>query len=163
LKYWTWKEANPVGASRVWIAGAKVLSGSRPVNLVGWMQLFLALSVSLGASVSVQAQARPPVQINTNVQLVQVPVIVFDDKGGVASDLKKDDFRLFEDGVEQRILYCERQRESVSFVILDDLSSSMTRKIPFGILMSNRSGTETSFRCMESHRGQETLSPSRAI
>jgi len=29
------------------------------------------------------------------------------------------------------ILYCERERESVSFVILDDLSSSMTRKIPF--------------------------------
>jgi len=64
-------------------------------------------------------------------ELVQVPVIVFDDKGGVASNLKKDDFRLFEDGVEQRILHCERERESVSFIILDDLSSSMTRKIPF--------------------------------
>src|SRR5437879_8617099 len=113
------------------MAGGRILAGSRPVNLAGWMQLLLALSAWLGGSVSVQAQARPPVQINTNVQLVQIPVIVFDDKGGVASDLKKDDFRLFEDGVEQRILYCERERESVSFVILDDLSSSMTRKIPF--------------------------------
>jgi Ca-activated chloride channel family protein len=120
-----------VGASRVSIVGGRVQAGFRSVNLTGWMQLSLALGVSLGASVSMQAQARPPVQINTNVQLVQVPVIVFDDKGGVASNLKKDDFRLFEDGVEQRILYCEREREPVSFVILDDLSSSMTRKIPF--------------------------------
>jgi Ca-activated chloride channel homolog len=95
------------------------------------VQLFLALGLSLCASLSTQAQARPSVQIDTKVQLVQVPVIVFDDKGGVASNLKKDDFRIFEDGVEQRILYCERERESVSFVILDDLSSSMTRKIPF--------------------------------
>jgi len=50
---------------------------------------FLALGLSLGASVSTQAQARPPYNY-TKVQLVQVPVIVFDDKGVVASDLKKD-------------------------------------------------------------------------
>src|SRR4029077_14524017 len=96
-----------------------------------WMQLFLALGLSLCAGSSTQAQARPPVQIDTKEQLVQVPVIVFDDKGGVATNLKKEDFRIFEDGVEQRILYCEREREPISFVILDDLSSSMTRKIPF--------------------------------
>src|SRR5207245_7898527 len=34
-------------------------------------------------------------------------------------------------GVEQDILYFERERVPVSFVILADLSSSMTRKIPF--------------------------------
>jgi len=120
-----------VGASRVSISGGRVLAAFPSINLAGWMQLLLALGLSLGARHSTQAQARPPVQINTNVELVQVPVIVFDDKGGVASNLKKDDFRIFEDGVEQRILHCERERESVSFIILDDLSSSMTRKIPF--------------------------------
>jgi len=56
---------------------------------------------------------------------------VFDDKGTVATDLKKDDFRIFDNGVEQRILYLERERVPVSFVVLADLSSSMTRKIPF--------------------------------
>jgi Ca-activated chloride channel family protein len=95
------------------------------------MRLFFALGLSLGASHSTRSQASPPVQFGASAELVQIPVIVFDDKGGVAGNLKKDDFRLFEDGVEQRILYCERERESVSFVILDDLSSSMTRKIPF--------------------------------
>jgi Ca-activated chloride channel homolog len=113
------------------MAGGRILATSPLLIRARRMQLFLALGLSLCAGSSTQAQARPPVQIDTKVQLVQVPVIVFDDKGGVASNLKKDDFRIFEDGVEQRILYCERQRESVSFVILDDLSSSMTRKIPF--------------------------------
>ena len=120
-----------MGASRVSISGGRVLAPSPSINLPRWTHLFLALGFSLGAGLPTQAQARLPVRFGANVELVQIPVIVFDDKGGVASNLKKDDFRLFEDGVEQRILYCERERESVSFVILDDLSSSMTRKIPF--------------------------------
>jgi Ca-activated chloride channel family protein len=70
-------------------------------------------------------------RIVANVELVQIPVIVFDDKGAVAANLKKDDFRVLEDGVEQQLVYCERERESVSFVILADQSESMTKKIPF--------------------------------
>jgi Ca-activated chloride channel family protein len=120
-----------VVASRVSIFGRSAPAASALLIGAKWVQVIFGLGLSLGATLSTQAQARPPIQINTNVQLVQVPVIVFDDRGGVASNLKKDDFRIFEDGVEQRILFCERERESVSFVILDDLSSSMTRKIPF--------------------------------
>src|SRR5208282_1886538 len=56
---------------------------------------------------------------------------VFDDKGSVATNLDKNDFLVLEDGIEQKILHCDRERESASFVILDDLSSSMTEKIPF--------------------------------
>lgn len=78
-----------------------------------------------------RAQVRASTAIDVNVELVQIPVVVFDDHGAVATNLKKSDFRLFEDGVEQRILYFERERVPVSFVILADLSSSMTRKIPF--------------------------------
>ena len=79
----------------------------------------------------VRAQSRAQTQIVANVELVQIPVTIFDDKGSVATDLKKSDFRLFDDGIEQRILYFERERVPVSFVVLADLSSSMTRKIPF--------------------------------
>lgn len=77
------------------------------------------------------AQAPTQVRIVANVELVQVPVIIFDDRGTVATSLKKSDFRLYEDGNEQRILYVERERIAVSFVILADVSSSMTGKIPF--------------------------------
>jgi Ca-activated chloride channel family protein len=95
--------------------------------------LFTALCVSFcmkSASLS-QAQTRAYPPIAVNVELVTVPVVVFDNKGAVATNLKKDDFRLLDDGVVQQILYFDRVRTPVSFVILADLSSSMTRKIPF--------------------------------
>ncbi|HTQ61018.1 MAG TPA: VWA domain-containing protein [Candidatus Solibacter sp.] len=82
------------------------------------------------ASVSC-AQALAPVRIVAKVELVQLPVIIFDDKGVAVTSLKKNDFRLFDDGVEQRILHLERERVAVSFVILADVSSSMRSKIPF--------------------------------
>jgi Ca-activated chloride channel family protein len=77
------------------------------------------------------AQSQPDVRIVTSVELVQIPVTVFDDRGSVATNLSKSDFRVQEDGVEQQILSCDRERQPVSFVILADLSSSMTEKIPF--------------------------------
>jgi len=77
------------------------------------------------------AQVNSNTEIVANVELVQVPVVVFDDKGTVATNLGRNDFRIVDDGVEQRILYCDRQRLPVSLVILADLSSSMTSKVPF--------------------------------
>jgi len=113
------------------MGGASVGAAPLPRSLFRWTCSLLVVGLSLGTSVSSRAQTKPAPRINTEVELVQIPVIVLDEKGGVATNLKKEDFRIFEDGVEQRILYCEREREPVSFVILDDLSSSMTRKIPF--------------------------------
>ncbi len=76
-------------------------------------------------------QFKPNVVIGVDVNLVQIPVVVFDEKGAIAIGLQKNDFRLVQDGVEQPVLYCDRQRESVSFVIVDDVSQSMTPKLPF--------------------------------
>jgi VWFA-related protein len=101
---------------------------------VKWAGVFLVAACAMiwEASTPVsRAQAHAPVRIVANVELVQLPVIVLDDKGTVATILKKSDFRLFDDGVEQRILYLERERVAVSFVILADVSSSMRNKIPF--------------------------------
>jgi Ca-activated chloride channel family protein len=95
--------------------------------------LLLVLTLSIGASHKLvgQVQSKPKVVFGVDVKLVQIPVVVFNEKGAVVKDLQKNDFRVTEDGVEQRLLYCDRQRESVSFVILDDISQSMTQKIPF--------------------------------
>ena len=92
---------------------------------------FLAASLVVFPARAPVAQSRADVRIVTNVELVQIPVIVFDDKGAVAINLKKDDFRVLDNGVEQHLLYCERERQSVSFVILADQSSSMASKMPF--------------------------------
>jgi len=78
-----------------------------------------------------QAQIRSKTTIAVDVDLVQIPVVIFDEKGEVATNLEKTDFRLFDDGIEQRILYLDKERVPVSFVVLADLSSSMTAKIPF--------------------------------
>src|SRR5260370_427823 len=96
--------------------------------------LFLAASSLVCTARAPLAQTRRDLRIVANVELVQIPVIVFDDKGAVAANLKKDDFRVLEDGVEQQLVYCERERESVSFLILADQSESMTKKIPFFML-----------------------------
>lgn len=77
------------------------------------------------------AQARILSRVVSNSELVRIPVIVFDDKGSVATGLTEDDFRVFEDGVEQHVLSYNMERVPVSFVILADLSSSMTHKLPF--------------------------------
>lgn len=76
-------------------------------------------------------QTRVPLRIVSNTDLVQLAVLVFDEKGSVATNLSKKDFRIVEDGEEQSIINCERERVSVSFVIVADVSSSMTSKIPF--------------------------------
>src|SRR6476660_1573880 len=97
-------------------------------------QVCFALLCSMVWAISaagVHAQASAQVRIVANVELVQIPVIIFDDKGAVVTSVKKSDFKLFDDGIEQNILYFEKERVPVSFVILADLSSSMTNKIPF--------------------------------
>jgi Ca-activated chloride channel homolog len=115
--------------------GYNVRQGARFRGMVGNRGAILSLLVSVCVWVKcapvAHAQVSAQTRIVAKVELVQVPVIIFDDKGAVASSLKKSDFRLFDDGVEQKILYFERERVPVSFVILADLSSSMTRKIPF--------------------------------
>jgi Ca-activated chloride channel family protein len=79
----------------------------------------------------VTAQTKLKTRITTRTDLVQLSVVVFDASGRLATDLHKGDFRILEDGAAQRIVSCERERIPVSFVILADLSSSMTNKIPF--------------------------------
>jgi len=93
--------------------------------------LLFAVIVAAECRSVANAQGRVQTRIVSTAELVEVPVIVFDNKGAVPTDLKKSDFRVFEDGVEQRVLRLDRERVPVSFVVVADLSGSMTRKIPF--------------------------------
>jgi VWFA-related protein len=99
--------------------------------IVFFINIIACVFASSGFTPIALAQTRAQARIVTSVELVEIPVAIFDDKGAVATNLAKDDFRLFDDGVEQKILYFERERVPVSFVIVADLSSSMTGKVPF--------------------------------
>ena len=79
-----------------------------------------------------KAQARwSEAVIKSQTKLVQLLVIVWDDKGGLATHLTKKDFRVFDDGIEQSVRYFSNQRVPVSFVVSVDNSGSVEHKLPF--------------------------------
>jgi Ca-activated chloride channel homolog len=67
--------------------------------------------------------------IGVNVDLVLMYTSVFDKSGRFLSGIKKDNFKLFEDGVQQNIQSFSQEDVPVSMGILLDLSGSMRGKI----------------------------------
>jgi hypothetical protein len=49
--------------------------------------------------------AQEPQIFTTEVKEVQIPFSVFDRRGNLQLDLKQEEFRVFEDGVEQKVNY----------------------------------------------------------
>jgi VWFA-related protein len=103
----------------------------------------LLLFLSAGAVVLLRAQSSqdnraadqdepqaPPIKVR--VEEVQVPFSVFDKKGGLVLDLKKEDFQVFEDGVQQEIRYFSAATNlPLRFGILIDTSSSTRQRLKF--------------------------------
>lgn len=62
--------------------------------------------------------------IRVNTTLVTIPVSVMDREGHYAPDLRKEDFRIWEDGVEQQIAFFATVDKPFSVVLMLDTSSS---------------------------------------
>jgi Ca-activated chloride channel family protein len=62
----------------------------------------------------------PGTVVRLNPTLVVVPVTVKDRKGNLVADLRKDEFRIFEDDVEQRITFFSAEVFPISLVVLID-------------------------------------------
>ena len=63
---------------------------------------------------------------------MQIPFSVFDKKGSLLLNLKKEDFRIFEDGIEQKIEYFSAPTNlPLRFGILIDTSSSARARLKF--------------------------------
>jgi Ca-activated chloride channel homolog len=84
-------------------------------------------------SKSPQAPAPPQKQggfkIGVNVDLVVMHTSVYDKNGHFVSGLKKENFKLFEDGIEQSINQFSQEDVPLSMGILVDLSGSMRNKV----------------------------------
>jgi Ca-activated chloride channel family protein len=104
----------------------------------------LALAVStlasatpavVGAAGSGQDQQRPPIIIGAEVEIVSVPVLVFDKGGRFVQGLKKEDVQILEDGVPQEITYLAAgtgdERIPLSIALTLDTSGSMQGSIKF--------------------------------
>lgn len=63
--------------------------------------------------------------ISTDTSLVNIPVSVFDKSGRVITNLTKNNFRIYENGVEQRIENFASVEEPFTVVMLLDISGSM--------------------------------------
>src|SRR5579871_4638239 len=65
-------------------------------------------------------QKQAPGTIRVNSTLVVLPVTVKDRDGNLVADLKKDEFRIFEDNVEQQIFSFSAEAVPLSMVVLID-------------------------------------------
>src|SRR5690349_9513604 len=62
--------------------------------------------------------------VRINTTLVTVPVSVLDRQGRFVSGLKREDFRLFEDGIEQSIVHFEPTEMPFTVALMLDTSAS---------------------------------------
>ena len=87
-----------------------------------------AFGQGAGQEVSPQAQD-PRARIRTTASLVVVPVTVKDSGGELVTDLQQNDFRVFEDGIEQEIASFSSEDVPISIGLVFDMSGSMSDKV----------------------------------
>ncbi len=100
--------------------------------LAAFMTLRAQKMYGQGASQEPAAQAQDPrARIHTTVSLVVVPVTVKGSAGELVTDLQENDFRVFEDGVEQPIALFSADAFPLSAAILidDDLKTGTAQKV----------------------------------
>lgn len=89
-----------------------------------------ALCVELRAQGPAPGSQLPPEKggftLKVDVSMVLVEATVRDVKGRIANDLKREDFRLFEDGVEQQITYFSRDELPLAVALVVDGSGSIS-------------------------------------
>ena len=99
------------------------------------LSLALVASVTFPGAVLAQNSQRPPLVIGAEVEVVSVPVLVFDKAGRFVPDLKKEEIQIFEDGVRQEITYLGtsigEERIPLSIALTLDTSGSMQPSIDF--------------------------------
>src|SRR6266508_1974020 len=113
------------------------------MKILVWAIVVLALSISVVAGqsprpreqkpvVPAEAQSEPPQDIETlkiDTNLVTVPVIASSRGGNYIADLRKEEFKLAEDGVPQEIAFFATVNAPFHVVLLLDTSDSTQEKL----------------------------------
>jgi Ca-activated chloride channel family protein len=98
----------------------------------------LFLLVALATSVST-AQEEPSSTVKVNVRLVNVFVTVTDAHGAPIGNLTKDNFRLSEDGTEQKISVFDKESAlPLSIILAIDTSLSTKKDLPLELASARR-------------------------
>jgi Ca-activated chloride channel homolog len=93
------------------------------MRLMSWW-LCVLLGLQQAAVKDPPAQQQPPT-FSVSVDLVKIPVSVFDEKGTVVHDLKPGDFRIYEDGQRQEIRSIGLDTSPVCSVLVIDTSATV--------------------------------------
>jgi VWFA-related protein len=75
-----------------------------------------------------QSEAALPRRLRANANLVLIPVAVCDDFYRPVTNLSREQFRVFDEGVEQTITHFAREDEPLAVGLVFDISRSMGRK-----------------------------------
>lgn len=100
------------------------------------LPLFLLIAL---ASCVCSAQEEPSSTVKVNVRLVNVFVTVTDSHGAPIGSLTKDNFRLSEDGIEQKIAVFDKESAlPLSIVLAIDTSLSTKKDLPLELASARR-------------------------
>jgi Ca-activated chloride channel family protein len=94
-----------------------------------------AALAAFGDGPAAQAQApprptpRPPI-FGTGIEVINLNVSVTDARGRYVTDLVKNDFAVFEDGIRQELSIFNHEDIPISLVLMLDTSASMDEKLP---------------------------------
>ena len=91
--------------------------------------LLALLVLASGSGLRAQGPPRPPV-FGTGIEVINLNVSVTDARGRYITDLTKNDFAVFEDGVRQELSIFNHEDIPISLVLMIDTSASMDEKLP---------------------------------
>ena len=140
----------------------------KSLRKIVWMAALLLLATSLAqlnartppqSSESTPPQQNPPApqqeggqtKMVISVNQVIVPVTVKDGEGRLVPDLRRDEFRIFEDNVEQQIAFFRAEAVPLSMVLLidNDLKSKDARQVAESLraIVAGLSVSDETFVC----------------
>ena len=96
---------------------------------IGWCDDIVNIVPRNNALSARVSEAYPHADLRVDVPLVLIPVHVTNADGTTIANLKKENFRLFEDGVEQTVVHFTHEDAPLSIGLLFDASGSMENKI----------------------------------
>src|SRR6185295_6216987 len=76
------------------------------------------------AAATQPAEIDPNSVIRVSTSLITVPAIVMDRNGRYVANLRRDDFRIFDNGVEQELTYFASVEKSFTVALMLDVSGS---------------------------------------
>lgn len=92
--------------------------------------LFVVLAGAQEARAQLPTEAQPDEVVRIDANLVSIPAQVMDRNGRFIIDLQKNDFQIFEDGVEQEVALFSPVEEPFTILFLMDVSGGMYPYLP---------------------------------